>query len=142
MIISKSYGQNGLKKDTLLPIVKEFSVNNSKIDAYEKLPEFVRNYLDQNPKIDFKFSKGRFNGTDKGTGPKRKLFYIVKCRDNYILSYAHGGIGNHFHSVIFMTNGKEIENVYNVAAYDHKEITELVKIIENEWYRLLPNWEF
>jgi hypothetical protein len=142
MMFAKSNGQDSLYKSTILPIVKEFSINNSKIDSYEDLPEFIRNYLAQIPRGNFEFTKGRFNGTDIGTGPKRKLFYILKCMDNYILSYAHGGRGRHFHSVIFMTNGKEIENVYNIGGYDHKEITELVKIIENGWYILKTDSEF
>jgi hypothetical protein len=140
--ISKSYGQDSLKKEIILPIVKEFSLNNTKVDSYEELPECIKNYLAQIPRVNFKFSKGRFNGTDIGTGPKRKLFYILRSADNYIMSYAHGGIGRHFHSAIFMTNGKEIENVYNVASYDHKKITELVSIIENGWYVIQTNDEF
>src|SRR5256885_8200009 len=90
-IVIKSYSQDSLKKEILLPIVKEFSVNNTKIDSYEKLPEFIRYYL-EHQRFEFKFTKGRFNGTDMGTGPKRKLFYIVKNADNYIMSYAHGGM--------------------------------------------------
>ena len=142
MATGRSYSQDSLKKDILLPIVKEFSINNSKIDSYEKLPEFIRNYL-EHQRFEFKFSKGRrFNGTDMGTGPKRKLFYILKSTDNYILSYAHGGRGRHFHSVIFMTNGKEITDVYNIDNYDHKKITELLKKIENGWYSIQGNDEF
>jgi hypothetical protein len=140
--VDRSYGQDSLKKDILLPIVKEFVINNSKVDSYKDLPEFIRNYLAQIPRFDSRFAKGRFNGTDVGSGPKRKLFYILKSSENYILSYAHGGRGRHFHSVIFMTNGKEIENVYNISSYDHKQITELVKIIENRWYIIQTNDEF
>lgn len=77
-----------------------------------------------------------------GAGPRRKLFYIVKNADNYIMSYAHGGNGRHFHSAIFMTNGKEVENVYNVTSYDHKTINELLVIIEKGWYDIQTNNEF
>lgn len=142
IIISRTYGQDSLKKNIILPIVKEFAMNNTKIDSYEDLPEFIRNYLAKIPKIDFRFSKGWFNGSDEGTGPKRKLFYILKSNDNYIMSYAHGGRGRHFHSVIFMTNGKEISDVYNIDNYDHKKITELLKKIENGWYSIQSNDEF
>jgi hypothetical protein len=140
--VAKSYGQDSLKKEIILPIVKEFSENNTKVNSYEELPECIKNYLAQIPKVNFKFSKGRFNGTDVGSGPKRKLFYIVKNADNYIMSYAHGGNGRHSHSAIFMTNGKEIENVYNVICDDHKTVTELLGIIEKEWYAIRPNDEF
>ena len=58
------------------------------------------------------------------------------------MSYAHGGMGRHFHSAIFMTNGKEIENVYNVINDDHKTVTELLVIIEKGWYAIRPNDEF
>jgi hypothetical protein len=142
MVTGSSYSQDSLKKEIILPIVKEFSVTNTKIDSFEDLPEFIRNYLAQIPRVNFKFTKGRFNGSDIGSGPKRKLFYILKSSDNYILSYAHGGRGRHFHSVIFMTNGNEIKEVYNIDNWDHKQITELVKTIENRWYSIQTNDEF
>jgi hypothetical protein len=117
-------------------IAREFAENSFPIDSYEKLPECILNYLNQKGGGKFSLSRHRFNATDAGSGPKRKLTYIAQLGDDYILAYEHGGIGYHFHSVIFETNGKEVVSVYSlVGGIKHDSITELIKQIEvgNIW---------
>ena len=135
MVKSRGYCQDSLKKNTILPIVKEFAINSIRINSYKKLPDFIKNYLNEVKHKKFKISKTWFNSSDAGFGPERKLYYILKSGEDYILGYEHGGRGLHFHSIIFKTNGKEIINVYNlVVTTKHKNATELVEFIEEGWY--------
>jgi hypothetical protein len=40
---------------------------------------------------------GKFNSTDLGKGPRRRLYFIARSNDHWIISYEHGGRGYHSH---------------------------------------------
>jgi hypothetical protein len=130
-----------LYRDTLLTILDEFSENNIRINSYKGLPHFIRSFLDHVNEEKFRISK-RFYNAGCGGGVKRKLSYILRSGDNYILSYDHGGLGHHFHSVFFKTNGKEITKIYNVTNSTHRELSDLIELIELGWYYVQDFDEF
>ena len=136
MVKSRGYCQDSLYQSTLKVIVKEFSENSVQLTSYKRLPKFIRNYLDGRQEKKFRISKVQFNATDVGLGVRRKLYYIEKKGDKYILSYEHGGRGNHFHSIIFETNGKEIIHVYNLTTVRHKHVNNLLELIEKRIYNV------
>jgi hypothetical protein len=131
-VTGRSYSQDSLKKNIILPMVKEFFVNNHKVTFYKTLPKCLRHYLDQKNGRKIRISKRRFNATDIGSGPRRRLSFIVKWKDDYIISYEHGGRGYHCHSIIFETNGKEITGFYNVTFFDKQNnVTEFMEMLED-----------
>ena len=137
MVVSNSYSQDSVVQSKIHAIAIDFAENGQPLTSYKKLPMFIRNYLDKKTHEKFRISKKRFNDTDAGGGPKRKLAYAAKLGDDYILGYEHGGRGYHFHSLIFQTNGKEVTYLYPVAtAMKLNNITELIKAIK------AGNWRF
>jgi hypothetical protein len=133
---SRSFSQDSLYQSTLKVLVKDFSEGGSRYTSYKKLPKFIRKYLDGRQESRFKISKILFNSTDAGWGFPRKLYYVEKKGDNYILSYEHGGLGNHFHSIIFETNGKEVIHVYNLTTLRHRQLNNLIELIEKRMYNV------
>lgn len=133
---SKSFSQDSLCQSTLKVIVKDFSEGGSRYTSYKRLPKFIRKYLNGRRESGFKISRIFYNATDAGWGFHRKLYYVEKKGDNYILSYAHGGVGEHFHSIIFETNGKEIMHVYNLTTSRHKQLNDLMELIEKRQYNV------
>jgi hypothetical protein len=112
-------------------IAWDFAENSLQIKSYTQLPECIIQYLNQKVNGTFRLSTHRFNATDAGGGPKRRLTYIAQLDNSYILSYEHGGIGYHFHSIIFETDGKEVINVFKLfSGVKHTSVTELVTMIE------------
>jgi hypothetical protein len=137
IVTSRSYGQDSLYQSKLQGIAKELTENSRRFTSYKKLPEFIRHYLDEKNDEKFRISRIFFNASDVGFGYSRKLYYIVKSSNNYILAYEHGGRGNHFHTIIFETNGKEIIHVYNLNTAEHKHVTDLLRYIELRSYDVM-----
>ncbi|OQP45129.1 hypothetical protein A4H97_32845 [Niastella yeongjuensis] len=125
-------------RDTVLPIVEAFSESGIRIRSYKTLPRFVRTYLNQKNDSKFTISKTFFSVGDAGPflWPHRKLGYIYKYGDYYLLSYKHGGIGLHFHSIIFKTDGKKVMNMYNLTISPHSTIADLIRYIEDGWFHV------
>ena len=126
--------------------MKEFSTNGIRFKYYKQLPEFIRNHLDQRTNFKkFKITKEERNDTYLAPGSKRTLRYVLKSKENYILGYDHGGLGHHFHSIIFITNGNEITTVYNlIVSNTHQRVDELAAYIEKgeRWYYIQEMVEF
>jgi hypothetical protein len=132
IVTGKVYSQeDSLVRSKVMTITRAFSENGEVVTSYGKLPQFIRHYLYQKRGERFRIAKKRFNGTDIGAGPRRRLAFITKLNDDYILSYEHGGRGYHCHSIIFETNGKEVIGFYNLAFFDKqnnvKEFMEMLK---------------
>jgi hypothetical protein len=130
-----SFSQDTLDRNTVPSMVQEVSKNNFSINSYKSLPKFIRNYLCQVNRKKFKISGKNFNATDFGDSRFfRKLSYIVGSRYYYILSYEHGGRGYHNHSIIFKTSEKKVITAYNLITPEHKNVSELITIVENGNY--------
>jgi len=58
---------------------------------------------------------GRFEATDVGTGPRRRLYFAANYRNYWIVSYEHGGIGYHTHCMFIeiTANGFNVYHSYN-----------------------------
>jgi hypothetical protein len=138
------HSQDSLKKNIILPIVREFSANNIRFKYYKQLPDFIRNYLDQMTRTKkFEITKAAQNDTYLAPGSKRTLRYALKSKDIYLLGYDHGGVGHHFHSIIFVTNGKEITTIYNlIVANTHQRVDVLTEHIEKGWYYIQEMKEY
>lgn len=112
-------------------IVRDFAENSVPVKSYAQLPACIIQYLNQKYNGTFRLSTHRFNASDAGGGPKRRLTYIARLDNSYILSYEHGGIGYHCHSIIFETDGKDVTNVIKLfSGVKHTSVTELVTFIE------------
>ena len=140
VVAGRSYSQDSLTQQKIHAIATDFSNNGVQVGSYNKLPKFIRSYLDRTIQSKFSISKKKFNATDAGGGPKRKLAYVVKLENDYLLGYEHGGLGYHFHSLIFQTNGKEVTGLFPLATVMKlSTISELIKIIEAGNYRFYRN---
>ncbi|MFI5406227.1 MAG: hypothetical protein ACHQ1D_06905 [Nitrososphaerales archaeon] len=49
---------------------------------------------------------GRFNASDFGGGPSRRLYFIAKANRHWIISYEHGGRGYHTHCFLITIDPK------------------------------------
>jgi hypothetical protein len=138
VVTSNSYSQeDSIVNTKIQAIVKGFSTNSARFTSMDSVPRFVINYIEKRNGAKFSISNRKFNATDNGSGPRRKLSFIAKLKDDYILSYQHGGMGYHCHSIIFETNGSEVINVYNIITYDNvKKVAELMDIVESKRYWL------
>ena len=130
--ISNCYSQeDSLDQIKVQSIVREFSSNSQSISSYRKLPEFIRYYLDQKNEYKCRISNSKFSGKNIGSGSHRKQSYITRLKDDYIISYEHGGTGYHCHSIILQTNGKKIINGYNVVYFKKQNnVTEFINILQ------------
>ena len=139
-----SYSQDSLKKNIILPIVREVSANNIRFKYYKQLPEFIRNYLDQMTRTKkFEITKTAQNDSYLASGSKRTLRYALRSKNIYLLGYDHGGGGHHFHSIIFMTNGGEITTIYNlIVANTLLGVDALVEQVEKGWYYIQEMKEY
>src|ERR1051326_891894 len=84
---------------------------------------------------------GKFNATDVGRGPRRRLFFFARSGDHWIVSYEHGGIGYHPHCFFIAcdSNGKYVvyETMQEVKSWDNlKSIISSgkLKIEKWDWY--------
>jgi hypothetical protein len=105
-------------------------------NSYKALPNYIQKYLTKTYGKKFKISNKRFNSSDvnRKESTSRKLSYVAISERFYILSYQHGGKGNHHHSIIFEVNNNKIINVYNLITPTHHTIVELNSFLKNKLY--------
>jgi hypothetical protein len=123
------YLPDNVTRSKIQGIISGFVQNSQRFTSFKMLPQYIVNYIEERNGQKFNISGG--------SGPRRKLIFIAKLNDNYILSYDHGGYAHHPHAIVFETNGKEVTNVYNIITFEPmKNVTELMNIVGVRWYWL------
>jgi hypothetical protein len=141
LICNYCHSQDSLSRNKIQTVIKDFYTDSFNVKEYNKLPKFLRQFMDE--KVDGKFRLSRrFNATDIGTARfSRKLMYVAGSKKAYILGYEHGGRGYHCHAILFNTNGKEVINFYNLVTKKH-QLSELADIIVNDSYIIQKHNDF
>jgi hypothetical protein len=74
---------------------------------------------------------GRFNATDDGNGPHRRLYFIAKADTNWIVSYEHGGRGYHTHCFL-ITIGSQNNLLIQSSIIEFKSLEYLKLFLRNQ----------
>jgi hypothetical protein len=81
---------------------------------------------------------GKFNGSDVGAGPRRRIYFIAKSGNRWIVSYEHGGLGYHTHC--FLTT-IDSENNLDIQESNVKfESLDYLKMFIKSDHALFTQW--
>lgn len=104
--------------------------------AYKYVPRHIKSYLKSVNKGKFKITKRSYNTTDVITSsklPMRRLLYVGKLKNHYILSYEHGGRGKHQHTLIIDAESMNVK-ILNLITPFHNNLNSLITIINDKSY--------
>lgn len=74
---------------------------------------------------------GRFNATDIGSGPRRRIFFIAKSGNNWIVSYEHGGHGYHRHCFL-ITIDQQNNSIWDNSCFKIESFGLLKELLKDE----------
>lgn len=141
LICNYCHSQDSLYRIKIQSVIKYFYTDSFDIKGYNKLPKYLRQFMDDKVDGIFRLSR-RFKATDIGAAKfSRKLMYVAGSKEAYILGYEHGGRGYHCHAILFNTNGREVINMYNLITKKH-QLSELSDIIVNDSYIIQKHNDF
>jgi hypothetical protein len=89
--------KDAINRQTIIQSSNSIEINNpAKIDKrlLIKFPAWKKMFA----------SNGKFNATDVGNGPNRRVIFIAKADSNWIISYQHGGTGYYTHCFLITFN--------------------------------------
>jgi hypothetical protein len=58
---------------------------------------------------------GKFNASDIGSGPRRRIYFIANSENHWIISYEHGGRGYHTHCFLITINNQNNLVTQNIS---------------------------
>jgi hypothetical protein len=74
---------------------------------------------------------GRFNSSDVGGGPRRKVYFIAKSGNNWIISYEQGGKAYHPHCFLITIN-KQNNSIFDNNCLKIESFDLLKRLLKNQ----------
>jgi len=74
---------------------------------------------------------GRFNSSDVGGGPPRKVYFIAKSGNNWIISYEQGGKAYHPHCFLITIN-KQNNSIFDNNCLKIESFDLLKRLLKNQ----------